>query len=91
LAHAAVRTKDTYLSAFYHRIAARRGKKRAIMAMALSIVVSVFSMLTHNEPYRELGTTYFDKKQREHTVDRLARRLERLRYEVHLELRSATA
>jgi transposase len=90
LAHAAVRTKDTYLAAFYHRLAARRGKKRAIMAVAHSIVVSAFYMLTRNEPYRELGATYFDKRQREHTVDRLARRLEHLGHEVHLELRSAT-
>jgi len=91
LVHAAVRTKDTYLAAFYHRLAARRGKKRAIMAVAHSIVVSAFYMLTRNEPYRELGATYFDKRQREHTVDRLARGLEHLGYEVHLELRSATA
>jgi transposase len=90
-AHAAVRTKETYLSAFYHRIAARRGKKRAIMAVAHSIVVSAFHMLTRNEPYRALGATYFDEKRREHTVDRLAQRIERLGYEVHLEPRPTTA
>jgi hypothetical protein len=91
VAHAAVRTNDTSLLAFYHRIAARRGQKRAMMAVAHSSVVSAFSLLTRNEPYREWGATYFDKKQREHTVDRLARRLEHLRYEVHLEPRSAPA
>jgi hypothetical protein len=47
--------------------------------------------LTRNEPYRELGATYFDEKRREHTVDRLAQRIERLGYEVHLEMRPTTA
>jgi len=84
LAHAAVRTKETYLSAFYHRLAARRGKKGAIMAVAHSIVVSAFHMLTRNEPYRALGANYFDEKRREYTVDRLAQRIARLGYEVHL-------
>jgi hypothetical protein len=50
-----------YLSAFYHRLAARRGKKRAIMVVAHSIVVRAFHMFTRNEPYRALGTAYFDK------------------------------
>jgi transposase len=49
LAHAAACTKDTYLSALDHRLAARRGKKRAIMAVAHSIVVSAFSMLSRTE------------------------------------------
>ncbi|HEX9597176.1 MAG TPA: transposase [Anaerolineales bacterium] len=46
LAHAAARTKGTYLAALYHRLAARRGKKRAILAVAHSIVVSAFHMLS---------------------------------------------
>ena len=61
LAHGAVRTKDTYLSALYHRLAARRGKKRAIMAVAHSMLVSAFHMLTRHESYRELGANYFDQ------------------------------
>jgi transposase len=85
LAHAAARTKGTYVSALYHRLAARRGKKRAIMAVAHSIVVSAFHMLSRNEPYHELGATYFDEHQREHLVDRLTRRLEHLGYRVSLE------
>jgi transposase len=52
-AHAAARTKDTYLSAVYQRLAARRGQKRAIMAVAHSIVVSAFYMLSRNEPDHE--------------------------------------
>jgi transposase len=85
LAHAAALTKGTYVSALYHRLAARRGKKRAIMAVAHSIVVSAFHMLSRNEPYQELGATYFDEHQREHLIDRLTRRMERLGYRVTLE------
>jgi transposase len=85
LAHAAARTEETYLSALYQRLAARRGKKRAIMAVAHSIVVSAFHMLSRHEPYRELGANYFDECQRTHLVDRLTRRIERLGYHVSLE------
>jgi transposase len=67
------------------RLAARRGKKRAIMAVAHSIVVSAFHMLSRNEPYQELGANYFDEHRREHLVDRLTRRIERLGYRVGLE------
>ena len=85
LAHAAVRTKGTYLSALYQRLAARRGKNRAIIAVAHSIMCSVFHMLSRQEPYRELGANYFDERRRHYTVDRLARRIEHLGYRVHLE------
>jgi transposase len=85
MAHAAAHTKGTYLSALYHRLAARRGKKRAIVAVAHSIVRSAFHMLARNEPYHELGGNYFDKHRREHLVDRLTRRIERLGYRVALE------
>ena len=53
MAHAAAHTKDTYLSALYHRLAARRGKKRAIIAVAHAIVRSAFHMLSRHEPYHE--------------------------------------
>jgi len=85
LAHAAVRTKGTYVSALYQRLAARRGKQRAIIAVAHSIMKSIFSMLTRNEPYRELGANYFDERRRHYTVDRLLSRIEHLGYRVHLE------
>jgi transposase len=85
LAHAAARTKGTSLSAFYQRLASRRGRKRAIMAVAHAIVVSAFHMLSRHEPYRELGATYFDEPRRGYLVDHLPRRIRRLGYEVHLE------
>jgi transposase len=85
LAHAAARTKGTYLSALYQRLATRRGRKRAIMAVAHAIVVSAFHMLSRHEPYRELGPNYFDERRRDHLVDRLTRRIQHLGYRVHLE------
>jgi transposase len=84
MAHAAARTKGTHLSALYQRLAARRGKKRAIMAVAHAIVVSAFHMLARHEPYRELGPNYLDAQRRDHLVDRLTRRIERLGYRVSL-------
>jgi transposase len=91
LAHAAARTKGTYLSALYQRLAARRGKKRAVIAVAHSMVVSAFHMLSRHEPYHELGSTYFDEHRRHQLVHRLTRRLEGLGYRVNLELGPATA
>jgi hypothetical protein len=85
LAHGAVRTKGTYVSALYRRLAARRGKRRAILAVAHSSMVSVFHMPSRNEPYQELGATYLDERRRHYTVDRLAARIEHLGYRVHLE------
>ena len=54
-------------------------------------MVSAFYRLARNEPYREVGGNYFDERQRHYTVDRLASRLERLGYRVHLEPVAATA
>jgi hypothetical protein len=78
------------LHALYHRIAARRGKKRAIGAVAHSIVVSAFHMLVRQQPYRELGADYFETHRRQHVVDRLTRRIERLGYRVNLEPQPVT-
>jgi transposase len=73
------------VSALYHRLAARRGKKRAIIAVAHSIVVSAFHMLSRHEPYRELGANYVDNRRQAYVVDQLTRRIERLGYRVTLE------
>jgi len=85
LAHAAARAQGTSLSALYQRLAARRGKKRAIIAVAHAIVVNAFHRLSRHEPYRELGVHDFDGRRSEHLVDQLIRRIERLGYRVTLE------
>jgi transposase len=85
-AHAAARSRKTYLSAQYHRLAGRRGKKRAIVAVAHSILVIAYHLIQRKEPYHELGSDYFDKQRPETTAKRLLRRLERLGYDVsHIE------
>jgi transposase len=77
-AWSAVRTKETFLTARFHRLAARRGKKRAIVAIAHSMLVSIWHMLTRRQPYQELGGDYFDQRKKEIKVNYLIRRLEKL-------------
>ena len=83
-ANAAARSKNSYLAAQYNRLAARRGKKRAIVALAHSILVAVYHILSRREPYRDLGGNYFDERKRESVTNRLVRRLEKLGYDVAL-------
>lgn len=85
IAHVASKTKDTYLAAQYRRIAARRGKKRALVALGHTILIIVYHILTRREPYRDLGVTYFDDRDRQRVERRLVRRLEGLGYGVRLE------
>jgi transposase len=84
IAHVAAKTKDTSLAAQYRRIAARRGKKRALVALGHTILVVVYHILTRREPYRDLGPVYCDQLERQHVEHRLVRRLERLGYTVSL-------
>jgi len=84
-AHAAARTKNTYLAAQYHRLAARRGKKKAIVAVMHSILVMAYHIIQRNEPYRELGGNYFDQRKPEATLQRLVKRIQKLGYQVELE------
>ena len=77
-AQAAARTKDTYLAAQYRRLAPRRGQKRAVVAVAHTILVIVYHLLRDQTTYRELGATYFDERERQEVERRLVRRLEAL-------------
>ena len=61
-AWAAARTKGTYLNAQYHRLAGRRGKKRALVAVAHSIIIAIWHMLSDGEAYTDLGYGYFDQR-----------------------------
>ncbi|MGD0753207.1 MAG: IS110 family transposase, partial [Anaerolineales bacterium] len=81
-AHAAARTRNTYLSAQYHRLAGRRGKKRAIVAVAHSILVISYHIIQRKEPYRDLGGDYFDQRRPEATAKRLLIRLQHLGYDI---------
>jgi transposase len=85
VAHAASKTQDTYLSAQYRRLATRRGKQRALVALGHSILVSAYHILTRRVPYRDLGPLYFDVLDRQRVQQRLVQRLERLGYTVNLQ------
>ncbi|HLB12588.1 MAG TPA: transposase, partial [Dehalococcoidia bacterium] len=84
-AQAASHTKGTYLAAQYHRLAGRRGGKRAIMAVAHTILVTIYHMLSRGTTYSDLGGNYFDERDRQATLRRAVRRIEALGYTVTLE------
>jgi transposase len=84
-AWAASHTKNTYLSAQYRRMAARRGRKRAIVAVAHSILIIAYQLVKNHETYHDLGSDYFDKRNPQTTAKRLMRRLEKLGYSVTME------
>ena len=85
IAWAASRKKDSYTQALYRRLAARRGKKRAIVAVARSLLVSIYYMLSRREAYEDLGGDYFVKRAKEVRVDILTKQLEKLGYLVQLQ------
>jgi transposase len=84
-AHAAALTSNTYLSAQYHRLAGRRGKKKAMIAVAHSILVIIYHLLDRQVSYQELGGNFFDERDRHATQKRLVRRLEQLGFQVELQ------
>jgi transposase len=85
VAHVASRTRQTYLAAQYRRIPARRGKKRALIAVGHTILSLVYTLLTRKQPSYDLGATYFDTLDQYRIERRLVGRLERLGYRVSLQ------
>jgi transposase len=77
-AQAAGRTKGTYLGAQYRRLAARRGKKKAAVAVGHSILVIAYRLLKDGATYRDPGGDYFDRRDQQALEQRLVRRLEAL-------------
>jgi transposase len=73
-AHAAAPTKQTYLSAQYHRLAGRRGKQKALMAVGHSILVIIDHLVDQRVSYKELGGNFCDARDRKATEKRLVRR-----------------
>jgi transposase len=74
-AWAAARSKGTYLSALYSRLVPRKGEKRALVAVAHSILVAAYQMLKTGQPYRDPGPDYFDRLRPKHAVNNLVKRL----------------
>ena len=78
------RSPGTYLHAFYHRLARRRGKPRAMLAVAHSLLVSIYHMLRDQTPYQDLGPDHFDRLHVQRLERHYVRRLEALGFEVQL-------
>jgi transposase len=83
-AWAAVRTKDTYLHAQYVRLKARRGPKKAILAVAHSILTAAFHMLRDGMEYQDLGPDHFGRIDRQRRSRWLVEQLKTLGYDVEL-------
>jgi len=88
-ARAGVKAKETYLQAQYYRLRSRCGSNRAIVAVAHSILQSIYYLLVRNEPYRDLGAAHFDKLRPAQATKRLVARLEQLGYQVTLQTEAA--
>jgi transposase len=84
VAWAVSHSKDNYLSAQYHRLARRLGKKKAIVALAHSILVIIYHVLSKKKPYEDLGADYFDKLDTERFQKHHIHRLEQLGFTVSL-------
>ena len=88
-AQASTRAKGTYLRDKFYRLKARRGAKRAVVAIAHKILLAVYHMLSQQVSYNDLGDLYLDKLNKSHLTRNLVRRLERLGFNVTLEQRAA--
>lgn len=83
-AQGAVRKKDSYLKDKFHRLKARRGYKRALMAVAHKILIAVYHVLRDRKPYHDLGDSFLDRNAKRRATSSLVRRLENLGYSVEL-------
>lgn len=83
-AWAAVRVKGSYLQSQFLRLKARRGAKKAILAVAASMLTACYHMLKNGVEYRDLGSDHFTRRDRSKAISRLVRRLNDLGCEVQL-------
>jgi len=84
-ANAASHKRDCYLRAKYRRLAGRKGKKRALVAVARTILQSTFYMISRAEKYQDLGENYYDLRNPEQVARRLSKRIEKLGFNVIFE------
>ena len=83
-ANAAVRCKNSYLRVIDRRLAARRGRKKALIAVAHRIVIALYHMLKKQEPYQDLGVNYLSNQSTKHSVQRLHSQARKLGYQLEL-------
>ena len=83
-AQSAVRRKDTFFYAQYQRISMRRGKKRAILAVAHSILISIYYMIKEDKEYEDLGADFYNKFNKEKKANAYMKKLKELGYDVQI-------
>jgi transposase len=83
-AWAAARTKDSYLASFFHRIRARRGEKKAVVATAAKLLRIIYALLESGDEYRDLGPELLTEQEKARQAARLLKRLDKLGYQVNL-------
>jgi transposase len=80
----AVRTKCSYLRAQFHRLKSRRGPKKAIVAVAASMLTAVYYILKNHVPYRDLGLDHYDRIDKTKAASQLVKKLKNLGFDVAL-------
>jgi transposase len=83
-AWSAVRVKGSYFQAQFHRLKARRGAKKAILAVASSMLTAAYHMLSNGDEYQDIGADHFVQRDRGKMINRLVKRLNDLGCEVTL-------
>ncbi len=90
-AHAAVKVKDSFFRAQFARISAHRGSKRAYVAVAHSMLIAIYHVLSTGEVFKDLGGNYYNQFNKERKANSMVKRLKSLGYEVTIATVTATA
>lgn len=89
-AHSAVRVKDSFFSAQFARISAHRGAKRAYVAVAHSMLIAIYHILSDGEVFKDLGSNYYNQFNKERKANSMLKKLKALGYEVTIATVAAT-
>ena len=90
-AHSAVNVKDSFFSAQFARISAHRGTKRAYVAVAHSMLIAIYHILSTGEVFKDLGSNYYNQFNRERKANSMVKKLKALGYEVTIATAAVTA
>ena len=89
-AHSAVRVKDSFFSAQFARISAHRGAKCAYVAVAHSMLIAIYHILSDGEVFKDLGSNYYNQFNKERKANSMLKKLKALGYEVTIATAAAT-
>ncbi len=83
-AQSVIRKKDSFLYAQYQRISMRKGKKRAIVAVAHTMLIAIYHMINENKEYQDLGADFYNKFNKEKKANAYIKKIKELGYDVQL-------